>query len=114
MEDISAGIIQLITDPATRAEYANQIVYVSTVQTTQNEILAAAEAVTGKKFEVKHRDSKAAFEDPSKVMDVLRAIQLSDRGLSDYAKRVHAGHGKFLVDRKRGVKEVLAEVLAGV
>jgi len=113
MDDISAGIVQLITDRAVRSEFSNQIVYVSSVQTTQNELLAAAEDVTGKKFDVKHRTSYAPFNDPSAVMEVLRAIQLSDKGLCDYEKRVSSGHGKFLVNRKRDVKEVLAEVLAG-
>jgi hypothetical protein len=114
MDDISAGIIQLITDPVVREKFANQIVYVSSVQTTQNEVLAAAEAVTGKKFKVEQRDSEAAFKNPAAVMDVLKAIQLSDRGLSDYGKRVSGGHGEFLVNRQRDVEEVLRDVFAAL
>lgn len=86
--------------------------YISSVQTTQNEILAAAEGVTGKKFAVKELNSEEAFVDPSAVFTVLKAIQLSGKGLSDYGRRVAEGHGKFLVNRKRDVKEVLASVLA--
>ena len=112
MDDIAEAVVQLITDQSVRNKYLNQTVYVSSIQTTQNELLAAAEEVTGKKFKVEQRESGPAFKDQTKVMDILKAIQLSDKGLSDYAKRVEEGHGKFLVDRRRDVKEVLREVLA--
>ena len=112
MDDIANAVVTLITDESVRKQYLNQTAYVSSVQITQNELLAAAEEVTGKKFDVQQRRSDNAFEDPSKVMDVLKAIQLSDRGLSDYAKRVEDGHGRFVIDRKRNVREVLKEVLA--
>lgn len=111
MDDIANTVVTLITDESVRKQYLNQDAYISSVQTTQNELLAAAEEVTGQKFDVQQRSSNEAFNDPSNVMDVLKAIQLSDRGLSDYAKRVEAGHGKFVVDRKRDVREVLKEIL---
>ena len=111
MGDIADGVVKLVTDLEARKEYLNQSVYVSSVQVTQNELLAAAEEVTGKKFKVEHRESGAALEDPTKVLDVLKAVQFSDRGFCDYARRVEERHGKFLVNRQRDVKEVLREVL---
>jgi len=112
MDDIADAVVSLITDSSARKKHLNQTVYVSSIQTTQNELLAAAEEVTGKKFKVDHRESGPALGDPSKVMDLLKAVQLSDRGLSDYQKRADEGKGALLVNRKKDVKEALKEIIA--
>jgi hypothetical protein len=120
MDDICASIVTLITDLSVRERYKNQRVYLSSVQTTQNEILAAAEDVTGKKFEVIQFDSQDAFAHTKKPMApgyspqllaVLEAVQLSKRRLSDYQARVDAGHNRFIINAKRDVKDVLKAVL---
>jgi hypothetical protein len=120
MDDISASIVALITDPSARERYKNQHVYVSSVQTTQNDVLAAAEDVTGKKFEVAQYDSEEAFAYTKKplppgfspqLMAVLTALQLSKRRLSDYEARVDAGHNRFIINTKRDVRGVLKAVL---
>ncbi|PNP48014.1 hypothetical protein TGAMA5MH_00837 [Trichoderma gamsii] len=120
LDDISAAIVKVVTDPSARERYKNQHVYVSSVQTTQNEILAAAEEVTGKKFEVAQFDSEEAFAYTTKplppgyspqLLAVLAALQLSKRGLSDYQARVNAGHNRFVINAKRNVRDVLKAVV---
>lgn len=120
MDDISAAIVKVVTDPSARERYKNQHVYVSSVQTTQNEILAAAEEVTGKKFEVAQFDSEEAFAYTTKplppgyspqLLAVLAALQLSKRGLSNYQARVNAGYNRFIINTERNVKDVLKAVV---
>jgi hypothetical protein len=120
MADISASIVTLVTDPSARERYKNQRVYVSSVQTTQNEILAAAEEVTGKKFEITQFDSEEAFAHTTRplppgyspqLLAVLAALQLSKRRLSDYQARVDAGHNQFIINAKKDVRGVLKAVL---
>nr|OQO15862.1 hypothetical protein B0A51_15881 [Rachicladosporium sp. CCFEE 5018] len=104
MIDIAASLVTLITDPSARERYKNQHVYVSSVQTTQYEILAAVEAAPAKKFASTEFDSEEVYADASpQVLPVLQALQLSKRGLSDYQARVDAGHNRFIIDAKRDV-----------
>jgi hypothetical protein len=112
--------VKVVTDPSTRERYKNQHVYVSSVQTTQNEILAVAEEVTRKKFEVVQYDSEEAFAYTTKplppsyspqLLAVLAALQLSKRGLSDYQARVNAGHNQFIINAKGNVRDVLKAVV---
>ncbi|OQN99031.1 hypothetical protein B0A48_14892 [Cryoendolithus antarcticus] len=112
MDDIAASVVTLVTDPSAREHYKNQHIYVSSVQTTQNEILAAAEAITAKKFAVTEFDSAEVYADASpQVLPVLQALQLSKRGLSDYQARGDAGHNRFVINAKKDVRDVLKAVL---
>lgn len=120
MDDITATIVTLITNPSARERYKNQSIYVSSVQTTQNEILAAAEDITGKKFEVSQFDSEEAFAYTKKplptgsspqLLAILAAMQLSKRKLCDYQARVDAGHNQFIINAKKDVRDILKAVL---
>nr|OQO15773.1 hypothetical protein B0A51_16741 [Rachicladosporium sp. CCFEE 5018] len=112
MDDIAASVVTLVTDPSARERYKNQHIYVSSVQTTQNEILAAAEAITAKKFAVTEFDLAEVYADASpQVLPVLQALQLSKRGLSDYQARGDAGHNRFIINAKKDVRDVLKAVL---
>ena len=112
MDDIGAGVASLVTDPKMRADNLNQTVYISSHQVTQNEILAAVEEVTGEKLKVEHVDSGPALANPSDFAGMLKAIQFSRRGLADFEKTVAQGRGKFLVNRRRDVREVLRQVVS--
>jgi hypothetical protein len=118
MEDISASIVRLITEPATRNTYKNQYVYVSSVQTTQNEILGAAEEITGKKFEVTKFDSEEVFKHVGKpeyspgFLAILQGVAFSKRGLSNFEARVAGGHNQFIVNRKNNVKGIVEKAIA--
>ncbi|OQO02821.1 hypothetical protein B0A48_11104 [Cryoendolithus antarcticus] len=114
MDDIAASVVSLVTDASARERYKNQHVYVSSVQTTQNEILAAAEAYVGKKFALTMFDSGEVYAAASpQILPVLQALQLSKRGLSDYQARIDAGHNRFIIDAKRDVRNVVNRVLEG-
>ncbi|KAK6433184.1 hypothetical protein LTR95_010636 [Oleoguttula sp. CCFEE 5521] len=114
MDDIAAAVVTLVTDASARVRYKNQNVYVSSVQTTQNEILAAAEVVTAKKFASVDFDSGEVYANVSpQVLPVLQALQLSKRGLSDYQARVGAGHNQFIINVNRDVRDVVKGVLKG-
>ncbi|KAK6431663.1 hypothetical protein LTR95_012176 [Oleoguttula sp. CCFEE 5521] len=114
MDDIAASVVSLVTDASARERYKNQHVYVSSVQTTQNEILAVAEAYVGKKFALTMFDSEEVYADASpQVLPVLQALQLSKRGQSDYQARVDAGHNRFIINEKKDVRDVVEGVLKG-
>ncbi|KIW00988.1 uncharacterized protein PV09_07508 [Verruconis gallopava] len=106
MEDIALAVVRLVTDPVTREKYKNQHVYVSSVQMTQKELVAAAEAVTGKTFDITEYDSDVAFREGSPIK-VLQAIQFSGKGLADFQAKVDAGKGRFIVDKREDVRTVL-------
>jgi uncharacterized protein YbjT (DUF2867 family) len=57
LRTIGLAIAQILTDPTIREDVRNQYVRISSVSTTQNEITAALEHVSGSKFELSHISS---------------------------------------------------------
>jgi hypothetical protein len=49
---IGRTLVKMLTDPAAYADSENKYVYLASHTTTQNEVVAAAEKATGKKFEI--------------------------------------------------------------
>jgi hypothetical protein len=121
MDDITSSIVRLVTELPFREQFKNQHVYVSSVQTTQNEILAAVEAVVGKKFEVTHHDGEESLKGAGGplvggytpgVLQLIKGVQLSGRRLCDFESRVAEGNNKFIVNSKKSVEGVVRKVVA--
>jgi hypothetical protein len=49
---IGRTLVKILTDPAAYADSENKYVYLASHTTTQNQVIAAAEKATGKKFEI--------------------------------------------------------------
>lgn len=124
VQDIATAVTCLLTNPSARTVAENTSVYISSVETTQNEILIAAEEVTGSKFEVESVDSETVFKDVesktargdlSAIKTLLKAIALSKRGLSAFGEKADAGNELLLDDTsgKESVKETVKRVVEG-
>lgn len=95
----------------------NQWVYISGFQTTQNEILAAAEKVTGTQWSVKHATVKGIIEDGrakiqkgdlSGILPLLQGVTFSSEQLGDFSPL-------GLWNEKLGIpKESLEEALKAI
>lgn len=79
----------LLANPKTRTIAENTQVYISSVETTQNEILVVVEEATGSKFEVENMDGEILFKDAeskiakgdlSGIITLITATALSKRG----------------------------------
>ena len=95
LHTIALTILHILTDPTTREEAKNKNVNISTVNTTQNEILAALEKVSATKFEVTYIKSadgkqegqqKLAAGDSSAFLDLLQYIAFGNEELSNWDK----------------------------
>ena len=100
-------------------ETANKNVYISSVVTSQNEILAAFEKVSGKKWEIekatteqmiKTGQEKLSKGDYSGVMPlIVGAILSGDKYGSDYTK-TYGTSNEVLGLEKENVKDTIAEL----
>ncbi|KAK4506310.1 hypothetical protein PRZ48_000040 [Zasmidium cellare] len=89
--------IAAILSPEHLAETANQVVFVNSFTTTQNKVLAALEAATGKKIVIEH-DTTAEFrgcalkaverdpEDWAAIGDLITASVYGQGNLNQYSK----------------------------
>ena len=101
LQTIALAILHILTDPATNEETKNRSVNISTVSTTQSEILAALEAVSATKWEVAHVTSaegkqagqqKLASGDPWAFLDILQYIAFGNEELSNWDHKAGAHH----------------------
>ena len=115
VQDIAAAVASLLTNPDAHAVAKNTHVYISSVETTQKEILTAGEEATGTKFEIENVDSDAIFKDAqsrltggdlSAIKTILTGIAVSKRGMSAFSMEADAGN-KLLLDGN--VKKTVAE-----
>jgi hypothetical protein len=93
------------------------------VETTQNQILAAAEKATGTKFDVAHIESqtvwsdleeKAVKADAGAIKSMLTGIAISKKVLSDFGEKADKWNA-LLIDgqEKESVEEVVSRVVKG-
>lgn len=123
MQDIAAAVTCILTNPEARAAAKNQKLWISSVETTQKEILAAAEEAVGSKFATENVDSDAAFKeaqarmsggDPSAIKKLLSGIVLSKRGLCAFGEKADKGNKLLLGGcAKTSVKQTVERVVAG-
>jgi nucleoside-diphosphate-sugar epimerase len=98
--DIAEALVTLFTDSAAREKAKNRVVWISTVQTSQNDILAAAEKATGEKWKVKNVNGKQqvaeGFEKVSKgdrrgAAPIILSIAFLDGGWRDWSAKAEEG-----------------------
>jgi hypothetical protein len=98
LNTIAQAILQIFTDVESRHEAKNQYIRISTVTTTQNEILQALESVSGTKFQVTHiksaegkrlGDQKLASGDENLAgfFLLLKYVALGENEYLDWEKR---------------------------
>ncbi|ORY18166.1 hypothetical protein BCR34DRAFT_554323 [Clohesyomyces aquaticus] len=123
MQDIARAVTTLLVNPSARAGATNKHIHISSLETTQNEVLAAVEEVTGTKFEVENLDSdvfyreaekKIAGGDQTAVVSLLTGIAVSKREYCAFGKKADAGNKLLLSNApKESVKETVERVLSG-
>jgi NmrA-like family len=111
---IGETLVKLLTDSTAYEDSKNKYIYTASHTTTQNEVLAAAEKATGKKFEVTNvngaeivaqNGEKVAKGDLSGIYPLLQALALTKiegEALSDY-------RSLGIFNDKHGVKDVPLE-----
>jgi NmrA-like family len=111
---IGRTIVKLLTDPAAYEESKNAYIYTASHITTQAELLALTEKITGKKFEVTHingletlkeNEAKIAKGDFSAVLPLLQATaftKIDGKAFADIRP-------KGLFNEKYGVTDVSLE-----
>jgi hypothetical protein len=123
VRDIAKAVTSLILKPQVREQALNTNVYISSVETTQNQILAAAEKATGTKFDVAHIESqtvwsdleeKAVKADAGAIKSMLTGIAISKKVLSDFGEKADKWNA-LLIDgqEKESVEEVVSRVVKG-
>jgi hypothetical protein len=113
---IGRTLAKLLTDPAAYEDSKNKYIFTESYTTTQNEVLAVTEKVTGKKFEVTKVDGKETWEagvqkvkagDMSGIFPAIQGLafaNINGEGLSD-----HTADGFF--NTKYGITDEPLEVV---
>jgi hypothetical protein len=111
---IGRTLVKILTDPAAYADSENKYVYLASHTATQNEVIAAAEKATGKKFEITKIDGaqrvaegkeKLAKGDLVGIRYLISGVaftRINGAALADYREL-----GIF--NEKHGVKDVSLE-----
>jgi hypothetical protein len=114
LRTIGQTLIKVLTDSAAYEDSKNRYIYLASHTTTQNELVAAAEKATGKKFEittvngaetVAEATQKLATGDYSGILSLIAGLAFSKiegEALADYR-----GFGIF--NDKHGIKDVSLE-----
>lgn len=98
---------------------ANQELFISSLETTGNEILAELEKATGKKWDVKHRTieetintgrEKMSKNDCNGIIDLLVAVVYGEDMGNDFTKD-HELANKLLGLPEETLEEVIAKIL---
>lgn len=120
--DIAEALVTLFTDSAAREKARNKIVWISSVRTSQNEVLAVAEKVTGEKWTVKHVDGKQqvaegkgklAKGDLKGVGPILQSIAFWDGGWRDWSANAEEGRKILLPHSIETLEETVRRVAQG-
>lgn len=102
---IGKALLKLLTVEEAREKVKNKHVYIRSVLTIQNEIVAALEEVSGSKFEVSRAKSadvkKAAAEklkkgDTRGFLDTLQCIEFGEEELSLWKRQGEEGNAALL------------------
>lgn len=120
MTDIAEALVTLLTDSAAREKAKNRVVWISTVKTSQNDILAVAEKVTGEKWKVKNVNGKQqvaeGFEKVAKgdlrgLAPIIQSIAFLDGGWRDWTANAEEGK-KILLPNGTGTLEATVRRVA--
>ncbi|KAI9742855.1 MAG: hypothetical protein M1818_003584 [Claussenomyces sp. TS43310] len=118
LSQVGNAVVAVLSKPA---QTANQIIYVDSFTVTQNEILAALEKATNKKWDVSRTTTEAAAKeggelfskgDFSGLMLLLETIFLGEGYGSDFTKDASLGNEKLGLP-KQDLYETCEAVIAG-
>jgi hypothetical protein len=119
---IAKALVTIFTDPAAREKARNNHVYISSVTTTQNTILAAYEHETGEKWTVEKVSSKEvvpkaqaglAGGDFSGLVDLIKSVAFAEGGLGDFTEKATYWNGVLLPGNAETVEETVRKDLSG-
>ncbi|KAF2464840.1 NAD(P)-binding protein [Lindgomyces ingoldianus] len=117
LHQIGLSLIKILQNPS---ETKNKYIYVSSFTTTQSDILAAVEKLSGEKWTVKHVTSKELIEigneklknkDFSGIGDLIKAVAWGKEGLGD--SRPAGLWDERLGLEKEGFEESIEKALGG-
>ncbi|KAF2655833.1 NAD(P)-binding protein [Lophiostoma macrostomum CBS 122681] len=123
VRDIAEAVTSLVLNPQVRQQASNTIVHISSLETTQNEVLEAAEKATGAKFDVTHIESqtvwsdlqdKAARGDAGAIREVLTGSTVSKQIPSQIDEKADKWNALLLNGKKEEtVEETVKRIVKG-
>lgn len=117
--DIAEALVTLLTNEKAREKAKNKTVWISSVRTNQNEILATVEKVTGTKWTVKNVDGKTAVEEGREKMAkgeqmgafaVIQSIAFVNGGWRDWNDRAEEGRKILLPNGTESLEDTVKRV----